>query len=98
MDLLFISLFLEKLFTAGMGGELLCFLCRTAENVSRCSDCGVGTCPAHLPFHRDPVTAACFPFSVGWDCEMGHCLLASRDIKPGQLIFRDTSVLYNGVL
>ena len=63
-----------------------CFMCLTAEKTSKCEICHrVYHCPDHLEQH-----GSCYPFRVRYDCEVGRYLEATRDIKQGEIIFRDS--------
>ena len=45
-------------------------------------------CAAHMALHLDPDTGLCFPFTVTRAPGVGRCVLAARDIAPGETIFR----------
>ena len=72
-----------------------CFLCGTQSphlRVERCAACQlVWSCRDHQRFHsRD---GRCFPFKVSVREGRGKCLVATRDIQPGELILRDQPIV-----
>lgn len=75
-----------------------CFICGfTSSELEQCSRCEVRwCCPAHRDLHLDAETGACFPFSVQWTEEVGRCMVAARDIRAGEVIFRETEPLVIG--
>ena len=65
--------------------------------MEQCSRCEVRwCCPAHRELHLDPETGACWPFSVMVTEEVGRCMVAARDIRAGETIFRETEPLVIG--
>ena len=72
-----------------MGGTQ-CFLC-PAQGVP-CAECGlVVSCELHMVVHRQG--GHCAPFTVVYREGVGHYLVAVRDIKPMELILRETPVV-----
>ncbi len=65
-----------------------CFLCCT-ETSMVCQNCDkVWYCSTdHLELHC-PNDSDCFPYEVAVDLEKGRILIATKDIQPGELIFR----------
>ena len=62
-----------------------CFLCLTTESLMLCPKCQkVPQCPLHQ--HQ---AWGCPAFRVRYDCESGRYLVATRDIRQGEIIFRD---------
>ena len=75
-----------------------CFICGLAScELEQCPRCETRwCCPSHRDLHLDTETGACFPFSVQWTEEVGRCMVAARDIKAGEVIFRETESLVIG--
>ena len=48
-------------------------------------------CPAHLRLHQQLGGGACLPFRIVMRAGVGNCVLATRDIRPGEtlLVSRD---------
>lgn len=67
-----------------------CFLCGAAST-SACAHCGKASfCgAAHQRLHR--LSDACLPFRVAVSPVKGRCLVAVRDIAPGELVLADAS-------
>lgn len=71
-----------------------CFLCGNSINADLCRGCGhVGVCHAHESLHKTD-GGQCSPVFVGHKSEVGHCLIAARDIHPGELLLTDTAVAF----
>ena len=73
-----------------------CFLCGAElgdlSGGEECPDCQlVWTCSDHANFHS--ADGRCFPFKVSVREGRGKCLVATRDIRPGELILRDKPIL-----
>ena len=73
------------------GPSETCFICGlSSSELEACPRCAVRwCCPAHRDLHLDSETGACYPFTVRWTEEVGRCVLAARDIRAGELIFRE---------
>ena len=70
-----------------------CFLCARPSS-TLCPTCQlVHYCSAdHLLAHRHQ--NYCFPFRVRWRAGRGRCLVATRDIKPLELIMFDAAIAH----
>ena len=68
-----------------------CFICPSPclETCPRCER--VQYCLEHSQYHRD--TEQCFPYTVSHAEGVGRLLLASRDIHPGDVIFREEALV-----
>ena len=67
--------------------EMECFLCG-AGGAGLCDECEiVAVCPAHRPAHRPAST--CLPFTRVLLPGRGHCLVATRDLLPGELVLSE---------
>ena len=67
-----------------------CFLCFSSHETEQCKQCEkVFTCKQHLKTHSRS-DGACYPFKVEYDCEMGRYLVATRTIKPGEVIMHES--------
>ena len=65
-----------------------CFYC-SANSATRCQ-CGQYYCGEdHLKIHRPG--QYCLPFKVAYSPDVGRYLVASRDIKPLELVLWDTA-------
>jgi len=68
---------------------LSCFWCFTQESVELCSQCGlVASCDKHWKQHRDD-DGTCFPIRVDQHPHLGRRLVATRDIKRGEILLTD---------
>ena len=68
-----------------MTEPLTCYLCLSTESVTQCPGCRVvPQCPRHQ--HQ---AGGCPAFRVRYDCESGRYLVATRNIKQGEVIVRD---------
>ena len=78
-------------------GEACCFLCgpeTSGLRLEQCADCQlVWSCPDHARFHSGSGSGGCFPFRVSVREGRGKCLVATRDIHPGELILRDKPIV-----
>ena len=62
-----------------------CFLCLATEQLVLCVGCGLAH---HCPRHQHQAWG-CPAFRVRQDWEIGRYLVATRNIKQGEIIFRD---------
>ena len=62
-----------------------CYLCLTTERLSLCGGCQL---VHHCPLHQHQARG-CPALRVRYDCEIGRYLVASRNIKQGEVIVRD---------
>ena len=66
--------------------------CEPRAVVQQCSDCQLAwSCSDHAKFHSGD--GRCFPFKVSVREGRGRCLVATRDIQPGELILRDKPIV-----
>ena len=63
-----------------------CYLCLATERVRLCPGCQL---VHHCPLHHHQA-AGCPAFRVRFDCESGRYLVATRNIRQGEIIYRDT--------
>merc|ERR1719180_546736 len=63
-----------------------CSLCQAPTSLS-CPACGVTCCSLHLTAHRP--ADVCLPFPVRVGEGVGRYVVATRDIKAGQVILED---------
>ena len=71
----------------------ICFICPKSA-VKKCSKCcEISFCESHETFHKNDESCECFPFQV--DCleGVGRVIRASRDIIPGEEIFREKEMV-----
>lgn len=62
-----------------------CFLCGREDLTEECSSCGlVSFCSDHRTVHRP--NNYCHPYTIALDKELGHHLVATRDIRALELI------------
>jgi len=81
----------------GLVNQTGCFLCGIKTD-NRCPDCGIFACPKHLPLHKGrnrktDKEMLCLPYRVIWREDVGRCVVATRDIKPLELIIQDEAVV-----
>ena len=70
-----------------------CFLCLSSDNTVICDKCGkVFTCKDHVRRHRSK-HGRCYPYRVEYDCEMGRYLVATRNIKQGEVILHEEALV-----
>lgn len=69
-----------------------CFLCGHDRDLISCPKCGqVAFCgPEHGSLHSDEELEECYPYKVDHKEGVGRCLVATRQIEAGQLIFKET--------
>ena len=74
-----------------------CFICGHPASLSCPNDgCEVMfCCQAHADLHLDS-NGACYPYTVKWTEDVGRFVVASRDIKQGEVIFAETEPLVVG--
>jgi len=76
-----------------MGENDACFVCPEAA-VKTCEKCGdVSFCESHEQFHSNAETQTCFPYKVNSLEGVGRIIKASRDIAPGEEIFREKEMV-----
>jgi len=76
----------------GQTGEMLeCSLCQ-APTALRCPACGIPCCKLHLSAHRP--ADQCLPFTVRVGEGVGRYVVATRDIKAGELILEDRPAVW----
>lgn len=69
-----------------------CFLCPRTESVTPCSDClTIAYCPHHEKYHRGD--QGCYPYNVEEKEGVGRLLVATRDIEPGDIIFKERELV-----
>ncbi|XP_040572180.1 SET domain-containing protein SmydA-8 [Lepeophtheirus salmonis] len=71
-----------------------CFLCGSpVSNIcSYCKDCYV--CDTHFELHHQRELRICLPFDVEYDSVKGRILVASRDIKPEEVVLFDKAAVF----
>ena len=66
-----------------------CFLCLERDGLTVCPTCGlVLTCSLHHHLHYNPA-GGCYSFRMEEKEEVGRYLVATRRIRPGEVIYRD---------
>ena len=74
-----------------------CFICNSSSCSLSCSGCGVEFCCAeHGALHTNTDTGSCHPYTVRYDDHVGRYVVASRDIKQGEVIFGEREPLVVG--
>jgi len=76
----------EKKAGGQAGDKSECSLCQAPTSLS-CPACGVTCCSLHLTAHRP--ADVCLPFTVRVGEGVGRYVVATRDIKAGQVILED---------
>ena len=72
----------------------VCFLCLTEDQVILCPSCQlVHYCSQHQHHHHNIKTGHCTAFRVRYDCEIGRYLVATRNIKQGEIIYSDNPLV-----
>jgi hypothetical protein len=57
-----------------------------------CQNCSITpVCDAHGHLHRDNELRICYPVEIVVRNGVGRCMVATRDIQPGELVMRDVS-------
>ena len=70
-----------------------CFQCLSSKNTKECGNCeNIFACKQHLANHRTS-KGACFPYKVKNDLEMGRYLVATRNIKQGEVIVHEQPIV-----
>jgi len=70
-----------------------CFVCGTQENITRCSKCDeTWYCPTH--YHSHLFSGDCSRFKVEENIESGRYLVATRDIKKGEIILTENAAIH----
>jgi len=76
-----------------MSDQDTCFICPKPA-VKKCSKCcDTSFCGSHEIFHKNEETSDCFPYKVDSIEGVGRILRASRDILPGEEIFREKEMV-----
>ena len=66
-----------------------CYLCLSSTNTIPCHKCGkVSMCKDDRKRHMDK-HGRCYPYKVQYDCEMGRYLVATENIKQGEIILHE---------
>jgi len=66
-----------------------CFICLRGNGLTKCKKCQLWMCLRHSRVHKDKLKDKCFPFKVEMWGEMGRVLVATRNIKKGEVICRE---------
>jgi len=65
--------------------SMSCFVCLKNDDLEKCTSCQVYMCTRHKVVHRGK-TGTCFPYKVEYRDKMGRILVATRNIKKGEVI------------
>jgi len=69
-----------------------CFICLSKTDLYQCSLCKLFMCQRHKTIHKD-ICGNCYPFKVEYREKFGRILAATRKIKKGELIFRESPAI-----
>jgi len=73
-----------------------CFICGLEASES-CGECGTNFCCfEHGALHCNKVTGVCHPYEIKFTPDVGRYVVASRDIKQGEIIFTENAPLVVG--
>ena len=90
-----LSAHVEEIVTAStdMVSSSVCFLCGDASTTT-CDECATPSCSSsHASIHTHP-RAGCLPVRVEYREGVGNCMVATKDIPPGQTILLDTPAVW----
>lgn len=75
--------------------DLKCAECNEPAEL-KCSGCKLVSycCKDHQKKHWKEHKALCRPFEIAKDPELGQCLIATRDLKPGDLILVENPIVF----
>ncbi|XP_057378366.1 SET domain-containing protein SmydA-8-like [Daphnia carinata] len=75
-------------------GSKLCAVCR-AKASQICGGCGeIAYCAKeHQKQHWSTHKTQCKPYKIVFDEKYGRCMVASKNIKPGEIIFREKAIM-----
>ena len=62
-----------------------CFVCLKTDDLEKCPSCQVYMCKRHKMVHKGK-DGTCFPYKVEYRDKMGRILVATRNIKKGEVI------------
>ena len=70
-----------------------CFLCGRRQCDKTCALCGLWFCSrAHQLLHQDQ-EGKCYPFQIRTKSGIGRYLVATRNIEPGEIVFREEPII-----
>ena len=69
-----------------------CFICSETKNLRECKKCrNAFGCSDHLIKHSNG--SYCYPLRVHYSPSKGHYLVATRKIKPGEIVLKEAAAI-----
>merc|ERR1719228_1385353 len=69
-----------------------CFICLKNDNLDQCTKCQVFMCKRHREVHKSKA-GLCFPYKVEFRDQLGRILVATRNIKKGEVICEEVPAI-----